>query len=68
MFSALRQDFGNLGLWNRYIMITQCSVSRCTVPKVTSLYTQAMEKINFMQKYGILNTELHLLGSYFFQF
>lgn len=62
IFSILRQDFGNLGLWNRYIKITQCVISRCTVPKVTSLYAKAMEKVNFMQKHGILTTELNLIG------
>ena len=63
LYSMLRQDFGNLSLWNRYIQLTQSTVSRCSAQKVMALYAKAMEKINFMQKHGILMTELHLIGT-----
>ncbi|XKL68828.1 hypothetical protein PGB90_006597 [Kerria lacca] len=66
IFSALRQDFGNTNLWIRYINITQSTLSRCRVSEVISLYAKAMEKINFMQKYGILATELQLLELFTF--
>lgn len=65
LFTDLRQDPGNIVLWNHYIRNTQCKLSRCSVPKVKSLYAKAMEKVNFIQKDGQLSAEKHLLGKLF---